>query len=63
MITMKVTDKDVVDPLRPDVEALYLQLGTFSTIDQMKSPLNIDQLRGLISTMRRSSGIGAEYFD
>ena len=63
MVAMQVANENVVDALGANAKALELQLGAFSTINEVESTFHIDQLRGLISAMCRCSGVRTQYFD
>lgn len=45
MITVQVTDEDVIDPVQVGLETHELHLGTFAAIDQEVPVLYLNQLR------------------
>ena len=53
MISVKVTDKYMADPLKPDMKFADLQLGAFRAINQKQALIRIEQMSAWISGQGR----------
>lgn len=61
MITVQVTDENMIDLMKRHLVAAQLHLHTFTAIDQKMTVLNAKVLGGRKSAMGRKSTAGTEY--
>ena len=63
MISMQMTDKDVVNPAYFGSILYQLHLGTLSAIYEKMAIFQIEQLAGLMPTVSRSRRVSSQYFE
>jgi hypothetical protein len=63
VISVKVGDKDVIDPVKVRLKTHELHLRALPTVNKKVTVFDFDQLRRRISSVRRQSATRTEYGD
>jgi hypothetical protein len=61
MVSMKVTDQNMVDTMEVGLKFHELHLRSFATINQEIAVLDLDKLRGGEPAIRRQRATGTQY--